>query len=87
MKRPTDLRWAIVSSLIILIALVVIGVVRPPSNAPQELGDTTAVESTELETGRATTFPLRSEPRGRTRPIDDAFQPGVGEEDGAPIAF
>jgi hypothetical protein len=87
MKRPTDLRWAILSSLVLLGLIVVVGIVRPPSARETEPRDTGAGVRAEAESRQRTVFPLRSAPRGRTRPIDDAFQPTVGEEDGAPIAF
>ena len=86
MNRPADLRWAILGSLFLLGVLVVVGIVRRPSIRE---ADTVVAESDHQATTAVSdhaVFPLRSSPRP-TRPLDDSFQPTVGEEDGEPIAF
>ena len=87
MTGQRDLRPVIVGALVLLLAIVALGVLKPPVARQEEPDDSIPVQADPGDEVRPASFPLRSEPRGPTRPIDDSLQPSVGGEDGAPIAF
>jgi len=87
MTGERDLRPVIVGALVLLLAIVALGVLKPPVVRQKKPDDSVPVQAEPGDEARSASFPLRSEPRGRARPIDDSLQPSVGTEDGAPIAF
>ncbi|MFV1986410.1 MAG: hypothetical protein ACC682_03975 [Gemmatimonadota bacterium] len=87
MTGERDLRPVIIGALVLLLAIVALGVFKPPVARQKKPDDSIPVQAEPGDEARPVSFPLRSEPRGRTRPIDDSLQPSVGPEDGAPIVF